>query len=228
MRAVRIVTLPTRSWLLASSACLSLLASTDARADNSVLGLYVGAGAGYSNINQYFNNPNGGPTYFPSDRTGWKLLVGVRPLSWLGSELEYMDSGGAHVGPYTDVAGGLTVYNQLYGADGHFRAGTLFSVGYLPLHLSWMDVFGKVGVSHAWTSSSYAGNFPNTYINCQTTCVPLGQVSISESAHSTGLAYGGGVQLHFGQLSARVEYEGINWKLAGDPYLASFVVTWKL
>jgi hypothetical protein len=61
----------------------------------------------------------------------------------------------------------------------------------------------------------------------QTTCVPLGQVSISESAHSTGLAYGGGVQFLFRQLSARVEYEGLNWKLASEPHLASFVVTWK-
>ena len=226
MRAVRIVTLPIWSCLLASSACLGLLAPTDARADNAVLGLYAGAGVGYSKTNENFYNPNGGTTYFPSDRTGWKLLVGARPLSWLGAELEYIDSGGAHVGPSTQA--GPTVPNQLYGADSHVRAGTLFTVGFLPLHLSWMDVFGKVGVSHAWTSDSYAGNFPNTYINCQTTCVPLGQVSISESAHSTGLAYGGGVQFLFRQLSARVEYEGLNWKRASEPYLASFVVTWKL
>lgn len=226
MRAFRIVGPPAGSWLLAGSACLGLLASTHARANDDLLGLYAGAGVGYAKTNQYFNNP-GGTTYFSDKhRTGWKLLVGFRPLPWLGSELEYADFGSAHVGPSSDT---LTPPDQLYGAHGHLRAGSLFAVGYLPLprRFSWMDVFGKVGLSYARASDSYAGDFPNVFINCAISCVPVGQISVSESVHNTGLAYGGGVQFHFGQLSARLEYEGLNWKLAGNPVQTSFVVTWK-
>jgi opacity protein-like surface antigen len=231
MRAPRIGGPPAGSWMLASSACLGLLASTDARADDDLLGLYAGAGVGYAKINQYFNAP-GGPTYFPSEhRTGWKLLVGFRPLRWLGSELEYTDFGSAHVGPSSD---GASPPNQLYGADGHVRATSLFAVGYLPLppRVSWMDVFGKVGLSYTRASDSYAGNFPNAYI-CSPSCVPIGQISVDESVDHTGPAWGGGVQFHFGRLSARLEAEGLSWRhtknptLTANPVLTSFVVTWK-
>jgi len=226
MRAPKILSPPAGSWLLASGACLSLLASPDVRADSALPGLYAGAGVGYAKANQYFNSP-GGTTYFSDEhRTGWKLLVGFRPLPWLGSELEYTDFGSAHVGPSSDT---LSPPDQLYGAAGHLRAGSLFAVGYLPLprRLSWMDVFGKVGLSYARASDSYAGNFPNVCIVTAITCVPVGQISVSESVHTAGLAYGGGVQFHFGQLSARLEYEGLNWKTAGNPVQTSFVLTWK-
>lgn len=232
MRAPRIVSPPAGSWLLASSGCLFLFASGDARADDDLLGLYAGAGVGYAKMNQYFNGL--APTSFPSGhRTGWKLLVGFRPLSWLGSELEYTDFGSAHVGPSSD---GASPPDQLYGADGHVQATSLFAVGYLPLprRFSWIDVFGKVGLSYARASDSYAGNFPNVFI-CSPSCVPVGQISASDSAGNTSYAYGGGVQFHFGQLSARLEYEDWNWKLtrknpsllAGNPDQMSFVLTWK-
>ena len=231
MRAPRIVNASARTWLLASSTFLSLLPYMDARADDDLLGLYVGAGVGYGKINQYFNSP-GGLTYFPSDhRTGWKLLVGFRPLSWLGSEFEYTDFGSAHVGPISD---GASPPDQLYGADGHVRASSLFAVGYLPLppRLSWMDVFGKVGVSYTRASDSYAGDFPNSYV-CAISCVPVGQIAVSESVSHTGPAWGGGVQFHFGRLSARFESEGWSWRHTKDPTLTanpvqtSFLVTWK-
>jgi len=227
------ISLAACSGVLACSACLCLLTFTDARADNDLLGLYAGAGVGYANLNDRFAYaPAGGPMSFPSNWTSWKLLVGIRPLSWLGSELEYIDSG-SDIGPRTPVAG---LPDQFYGANSQVRAGTLFAVGYLPLP-SWIDVFGKVGISHAWTSASFAGNFPNTYVCAQPpTCVPLGQVSVSESDHSTGFAYGGGIQFNYSQLSARLDFEGMSWKKTGGPYLymasnpyfASFVVTWKL
>lgn len=240
MRAPRIVILPAWGWLPASSACLCLLASTGARAADDLLGLYVGAGVGSAKMSQYSLNP-AGPTDFPSDhRTGWKLLAGFRPLSWLGAELEYTDLGSAHIGASSD---GASPPDQLYGADGHVRVTSLFAVGYLPLpqRLSWMDVFGKVGLSYARASDSYAGNFPNVYI-CSISCVPVGQISASESAGNTSYAYGGGVQFHLGQLSprlgqlsARLEYEDWNWKLTGknprlltgNPDQMSFVLTWK-
>ena len=229
MGSVRTTQRVTSSRLLASSAVIGLLATASVRAEDKGLGLYAGAGVGYATINQTFENPMGGPTQFPSDRVGWKLLVGIRPLDWLGSELEFIDFGTAHVGPATGPgpANGLPVPNQLYGADGSARAGALFALGYLPLHKTWIDIFGKVGFAYLRTSDSYSGNFPNTYINCDTTCMPVGQVSVTESDHSTGLAYGGGVQFHFGQLSLRLEYEAIKSDLAGNPDLASVGLTWK-
>jgi hypothetical protein len=202
-----------------------MLMSVDASADNGLLGLYVGAGAGAATVHQ-FSGGIAGPLGFASSRVGWKLMAGIRPLSWLGAEAEFIDFGSAHVGPSTQNGGGLAAYNQFYGADANARAGALFAVGYLPLRISWMDIFGKIGVASLRVADHYAGNFPNVYLNCQVTCAAVGQISTSESSDSTGLAYAGGVQFHFQQMSIRLEYEGMNSKITDNPTLASLGLTW--
>jgi opacity protein-like surface antigen len=212
--------------LLVSGLCMGILASADALADDGRLGLYAGGGVGYSTLDQWADTV-AGPLHFPGDRVGWKLGIGVRPLSWLGSELEYIDFGAAHIGASTGPSYGLPAPTEFYGADANARAGALFAVGYLPLAVNWMDVFGKVGYAYLRTSASAAGNFPNTYINCQVACMPLGQASGSVSDHSTGFAYGGGVQFHFGRLALRLEYESMNSTLVSNPQLATIGLTWK-
>jgi hypothetical protein len=58
------------------------------------LGLYVGAALGQSEV-RVDESVFGGAPGFDAHRDAWKLLVGLRPISLLGAELDYMDFGHA-------------------------------------------------------------------------------------------------------------------------------------
>src|SRR5580698_7855592 len=120
------------------SAYLTLLvvgitcASTMAVADDP-LGLYVGAGAGSSEIT---DDGHFGP-YFHAQHFAWNAIAGIRPISPVGAEVAYIDFGNPHAGPN---------YN-FRSANSDAKAAAVFGVGYLPLPVPFLDVYGKVGVA---------------------------------------------------------------------------------
>ena len=75
---------------LISTMCL---ASATTMADDA-LGLYVGAGAGSSEIT---NDGHFGP-YFHAQHFAWNAIAGIRPISPVGAEVEYIDFGNPHAG----------------------------------------------------------------------------------------------------------------------------------
>lgn len=202
---------------LASAALLGLVVCTSARAENP-LGAYVGAGIGKANSQYgFFNDGLPGADNFNGNQFGWNAVIGIRPISLVGAELEYLDFGNARQGPSSIMvypSGGGSQSEDFYGATGHARAAAGFAVGYLPLPLPWVDVFGKLGVAHLWTPYSLSGYVPL-----------LGPVAISESNSSTRLAYGGGAQFRLGAFAVRAEYERISYP-TGDPNLLSLGLTW--
>src|ERR1700675_1203624 len=129
----------TLSAILAAGACA---VSTAALADNPA-GFYLGAGVGYSTIRSD-DSSYGLPGYYNDHQTAWKAIAGVRPISIVGAEFEYIDFGqpGRHYGSQ--------IYNS-YGFDSHPRASALFGVGYLPLPIPFFDIFGKAGVARLQT-----------------------------------------------------------------------------
>ncbi len=132
----------TSGILLAILAVGACSASTAALADNPA-GFYLGAGVGYSTVRS--DDPAYGyPGYFNDHETAWKVIAGVRPIPFVGAELEYIDFGqpGSHRG-YYDV--------NYYGYDSHPRAGMAFVVGYLPLPVPFFDIYGKAGIAHLET-----------------------------------------------------------------------------
>jgi hypothetical protein len=130
--------------LLATLAVGACAASTAALADNPA-GFYLGAGVGYSTIRS--DDPSYGlPGYFNDHQTAWKVIAGVRPVSILGAEFEYIDFG--H--PNHDY--GYSGYNY-YGLDSHPRASALFGVGYLPLPIPFIDIYARQG-SRGWKQPS--------------------------------------------------------------------------
>src|SRR5271170_1284923 len=128
--------------LLTTLAIGACAASTAAMADNPA-GFYLGAGVGYSTVRS--DDPAYGyPGYFNDHQTAWKLIAGVRPIPFVGAELEYIDFG--QPGTYNGY------YNaNYYGTDSHPRAGALFAVGYLPLPVPFFDIYGKAGVARLET-----------------------------------------------------------------------------
>ena len=99
--------------ILAVGACA---ASTAALADNPA-GFYLGAGVGYSTIRSD-DSAYGLPGYFNDHQTAWKVITGVRPISVVGAEFEYID-----FGQPSNHFGANSVNN--YGLDSHPRAAAL-------------------------------------------------------------------------------------------------------
>lgn len=110
---------------LAGTALL-LIAGAATAADN---GIYIGGSIGQANVEVEDDIAD-----FDSDDTGFKVIAGIRPLDFLGFELNYVDLGAPEEGGVEVDATGIDA----------------FAVGFLPLPL--VDLFAKVGVV-SWDSS---------------------------------------------------------------------------
>ncbi len=195
--------------LLGASVLAATFASA-ALADDALspLGLYLGGAFGRANV-RVDSSTTGSLFDLDEHHAGWKAMLGVRPVSGFGAELEYIDFG--H--PQSTIAGVRT--------DARARGAGLFAVGYLPIPV--VDVFGKAGVARLQTIVKGASE----------TVQPTGEVcsnsSLSclfDSDHTdTRFAYGGGVQVKISRLAVRAEYERISAR-GGDPSLLSVGATW--
>jgi hypothetical protein len=205
---------------------IALGASTSALAGNP-LGAYIGFGVGASNVGNNYNNGNGygygcGPYAcygyggdYGTSVVSWKVMAGIRPISIVGAELEYMDFGSANGN------NGYYNNNYYYNANSHPKATILYGVGYLPLPLPYLDVFGKLGVARLQTNQSNNVN-PNGAGTCLYPCVPIG-TDINQT--NDKFAYGAGVQFKWQDFAFRAEYEGVSSSY-GSPAAVSISATW--
>jgi len=160
------------------------LSARVAQADNGIL--YVGGGIARDDLK--------GITATNSDlnSTNWKVWVGVRPTSVLAVEADYIDLGSQSIGTSGIDASSSTHLD--------YKAFTGYAVGYLPIGVPFLDVFGKAGVAR-WNLSG----------GTQTTVVPLVPHSFfSLSDNGTQFAWGLGAQVHVGIFGARLEYENFD------------------
>ena len=181
-------------------AALALGAGPAARAASNFnpAGIYIGAAVGESNIrsNGYsYNNYYG----FNDRNTAWQLTVGMRPISIVGAEFDYIDFGspGSSGGVFSSSANSDT------------RAEALFAVGYLPLPLPFLDIYGKLGFAHLQSDFTVLG--PNSVFR--------------QSLSDNDLAYGAGLQVNFGNIGVRADYERIDAS-GGNPDILSLGVVW--
>jgi len=198
--------------LLATLTLGACAASTAALADNPV-GFYLGAGAGYSTIRS--DDPAYGlPGYYNDHQTAWKAIAGVRPISIVGAEFEYIDFGQPGSHNYYDV--------NYYGFDSHPTASALFAVGYLPLPMPFFDVFGKAGVARLKTDVTIplaqACPVPQSG-------TPYCPTYYRQTQTDNKFAYGVGVQSKFWGVAFRAEYERISSQF-GDPDALTVSATW--
>lgn len=194
-----------------------MLSAHTACAQESPVGLYVGAGIGPSTVRQE-PEPDTGDYGLARDEWGWDVFMGVRPLPFLGAEIGYVDFSSARR------------YDYYPGIDvpGHSSASapTGFVVGYLPLPLPWWDLYAKAGAARLHKSWDFA---PQVACFGPGPCPSIAFSSYWGSATSWDFAYGVGTQLKFGPLAYRLEYERVNANGStdgGDPDLLSFSVSW--
>ena len=165
------------------------LAAVAAQADEGMLA--IGAGLTNDNLRDI------AATNSNLDSTNWKVWAGVRPISLFAVEADYMDLGSKNV--TTIIAGGSTSTHISY------KAFAGYAVGFAPIPVPYLDVFGKVGLAR-WTQSGSTG-------------VPSGLISLSDNG--TQFAWGIGGQVHFGNLGARLEYENFSIRNTGGVNLVS-------
>lgn len=182
---------------------------------DDLLGFYVGAAVGESHV-RTAKEILGDTDYdyqFDAKHSAWKVTAGIRPISPLGVELSYIDFGNPSAGQTLSGQGGLTQ------ADA--KALTLFGLGYLPLPVPFLDVYGKLGIARLHTTSTEVGPAPY----CPVGVIPCGPTTFNISDWNTNFAYGAGVQGKIGALAIRAEYERISAS-GGNPDLISLGVTW--
>jgi opacity protein-like surface antigen len=191
------------------------------RADD-LAGFYVGAGVGEAHV-RTTQEINGDTAYryaFDAQHSAWQVMAGVRPISPLGVELGYVDFGNPSAGLSNSGFGGVSRAGA--------KAFTLFGLGYLPLPVPFLDVYGKAGIARLHSTSIDAAPVP---LSLPLPLCPLGggscgQVpSYSVSDWSTHFALGAGVQGKAGPIAIRAEYELITVS-GGGPDMVSLGITW--
>lgn len=141
-----------------------------AQADNGML--YIGAGLSNDNLRDI------AATNSTLSSTNWKVWAGFRPINLFAVEADYIDLGS----------------QDLISTHLSYKAFAAYAVGYVPIPVPYLDVFGKVGLAR-WNSSG-------------STALPSGIFSLSDNG--TEFAWGVGGQFHVGNLGARLEYENFS------------------
>ena len=150
------------------------LAAGVARADDL---LYVGAGLTRNDVKDIAS------TASDFNTTSWKVLAGFRPISLFAVEADYINLG-SQTTSFSDSTAHL-----------EYKAFAGYAVGFAPLPIPYVDVFGKIGLAR-WSSSGSNVSLPGNFF--------------SLSDNGTEFAWGIGGQVHFGSLGARLEYESFN------------------
>lgn len=127
----------------------------------------------------------------------------MRPISAFAVEADYIDLGSQN----TNVPSGPVGTTQI-----HYKTFAGYAVGYLPIPLPWVDVFGKAGIDH-WHVSGFGG--------CTGGACSIGPFS---SDNGTQFAWGVGGQVHVGNFGGRLEYEKFVIRNTGGANLVSFSV----
>lgn len=169
--------------ILATAAALALACAT-APAFSADKGLYLGAALAQTESGLRASTFN----YKDRDQ-GYKVIVGIRVLSLLAVEANYVDLGTSRAG----------------GASASTKATDAFALVFLPIPV--VDVYGKLGYV-SWKTDASAPSLA--------------------SFHTSGsdLAYGAGVQVHLGSLSARLEYEAFDAQAVARPTMLSLGATY--
>jgi opacity protein-like surface antigen len=205
---------------------LLVAGATTASADD-LLGLYAGGSVGEAHVRSVDDlsafSTYAPPLRFDDSHLAWKVFAGIRPITSLGVEVGYTDFGRVSTplppcfpsAPHTAIVGCFVSDNAKQSAE------SAFAMGYLPLPIPFLDVYGKAGVARLHTQEQ-ATIQPITACPAKSKCGPF---SFGQNQWSTDFAYGAGVQAKLGSFAVRAEYERINAS-GGNPDLFSLGASW--
>jgi opacity protein-like surface antigen len=201
----------------------TLGATTTAQADD-VLGLYVGAAYGQAHIRAQLGGLIPGSTGsipdFDQTHNAYQAMIGIRPISLLGAEIDYMDFGQQSVIGLGDQVPGLA--GEAVTAEQASQKGeAAYALLYLPVPI--IDVYVKGGLSRITTDATVTHTAPYLFCPAGSNC----EVANVGSITSTSFAYGAGLQWKLGQWAVRGEYERFD-AAGANPSLFSIGMTYWL
>jgi opacity protein-like surface antigen len=168
---------------------LALCASV-AHADNGLF--YFGTGITISQVHgvgePYSDNYVAG-----FDGVSFKVFAGIRPIKLFAVEVEYLDLGSQGHEPSEFDCFGPSACSVSENSGGRAFAG--YALGFLPITVPHLDVYGKAGLARYELYDSM------TFTD--------GSWEPKGSFKSTVFTWGAGVQMHFGTIGGRMEYEGL-------------------
>jgi opacity protein-like surface antigen len=209
----------------------SLGAMSAARAADP-LGLYLGAAYGQAHIRAQLGDLALSGAYplgeFDATHSAYQAMIGIRPLSFLGAEITYVDLGQRTLGypPSASLAGAGQVpggSNVPIGQQASQRGEGAFALLYLPVPI--IDVYVKAGVARMTTDSSATYVAPGVG-TCQINQPNCADFSVGRSATDTSFAYGAGLQWKLGDWAVRGEYERFSAAGANPTLLSVGMVYW--
>ena len=174
-----------------------------AHADNGFF--YIGAGVSHNDVSNITDLGNQADI----SATSWKAFVGIRPINMFAVEADYMDLGS---GNSSFPAPGVTcAIGQPCNGTAHSSSTAYagYLVGFLPIPLPIVDIYGKLGAAR-WKLDGNINNLVST---------PTGF-----SRSGTDVAWGIGVQAHITMFGARLEYENFNIANTSGAKIASLSV----
>jgi opacity protein-like surface antigen len=165
-----------------------------AKADD-LLGLYAGAGITRAKVEDIFH------TDFGLSNTSWKVYAGLRPAGFpFGIDVDYMDLGSADAGTFKGLG------------HANVKAFAAYAVGYLPIPVPNIDVYGKAGLAR-W---QFDGSITQPSL-------------FAVSDNGTDFAWGVGGQVHFlDRFAVRIEYEHFSIRDADNVQLYSLGVSYTI
>lgn len=166
-----------------------------AHADNGML--YVGAGLTNDNLRDI------AATNSDLNSTSWKVWAGFRPISLFAVEADYIDLGSQSISS-TSFAADVSTHLS-------YKAFAAYGVGYVPIPVPYLDVFGKVGLAR-WTASGSSAVSSDAL---------GGSGLFSLSDNGTQFAWGVGGQVHIGNFGGRLEYENFSIRNTSGANLVS-------
>ncbi len=172
-------------------------------------GLYLGAAIGQSHVESTTTLVFG--DLFPTRHTGeidkrhaaFKVMLGARPISWLGAEIDYIDFGK----PSGTLFG--------FPADASLKGAAAFGVLYLAVSVA--DLYLKGGVARLESTVNGSACSPCACAVCT--------FAFQLTRKNTSGAGGVGIQYRFRRWAVRAEYERFN-AAGSSPSLFSAGVTW--
>lgn len=169
--------------------------------------LYAGAAAGQSRLDD-------------SEDFAWAALIGTRPLTALGAELQYVNLG--HASSSISVQ---KPYPTTLSRDAQARGTAVFAVAYVPLPISNLDVDVKAGLSRLDVAKSQV-LMPIPVDTCLQLPLPPNP-GCTYRVHQTNInfAWGAGIQMHISHVVLRADFE--RFLVVGDhASLLSLGVAW--
>jgi opacity protein-like surface antigen len=220
-----------RSALAVSALLLCPLVAPGAAQADDPLGLYIGGAYGQGHIRAQLEGltlsgayPVGGE--FDATHSAYQAMLGIRPISFLGAEITYIDFGQSSFGTpgfEQPLAGSLpsgAPYPTAVQASQNGEAA--YALLYLPVPI--IDVYIKGGLSRITTDTSATYIVPGVG-TCQTNNPSCDVELVRHSRSDTSFAYGAGLQWKLGDWAVRGEYE--RFSAAGaNPSLFSIGMTY--